>query len=179
MVNFLGKMLVVLVAIMSTMFLGVAIAVFSTHKNWDATIKEQDALKKKLNEQQEQFATQYKLNDGNIQIELASAEYQVIKLERERINWVLRNQELEEQLAVLRQNKLDLTNNIDETQQKNKELLTKNQQLQDEIATTQKSIGVAFDETVRATSELHDAKLKLEVQLERNAQLVEQAGGTE
>ena len=179
MINFLGKMFAVLVTVMSIVFLGAAIAVFVSHKNWKATIDEQNARIQELQAQQDTFTTQYKLNNANLQLELASAENQIVKLERERVDLMQRNEQVDQQLSDLKQQRRDLTTSIAQTQERNSELVTKNDQLQQDIAATQEAMGTAFDQAVRATSELHDAKLKLETELERNAQLVEQAGGTE
>lgn len=175
--NLLGKILVVLVALMSIAFLGVATAVFATHKNWSATIQEQNTQITELRTNLEELETDYKRVESNLDLELETAQQQVLKLESERVALIKRNAAALAQINDLGQKRRDLTNAVASTQVKNKQLAEENAQLHEEIASTMQATNAAFDATVEATSQLHEAKMKLEVELERNAQLVEQAGG--
>ncbi|MCO6046988.1 hypothetical protein NG895_24070 [Aeoliella sp. ICT_H6.2] len=175
--NLLGKILVVLVTLMSIAFLGVATAVFATHKNWSATMTNQNTQITQLRQDLETLETDYKRLESNLELEIDTAQQQVIKLENERAALANRNAAAQAQIDDLRQQRRDLTTAVASTQAKNKQLAETNAQLQQDIAGTMQATNAAFDETVRATSQLHEAKMMLETELERNAQLVEQAGG--
>lgn len=177
--NLLGKILVVLVALASIMFLGVSIAVFTTHKDWETTVKDQQTEIQELNAEKEKLSDAYKRYVSNLQLEIDSAEQQVLKLENERAALATRNQEVQAELDRLKQARRDLTAEVASVQDANKRIAEENQQLEQNIESNQQAINQAFDSTVAATSDLHEAKVKLEIELERNAQLVEQVGGNQ
>ncbi|WP_442483802.1 hypothetical protein [Aeoliella sp. SH292] len=175
--NLLGKILVVLVTLLAIGFLAVAITVFTTHKNWHAEIVGQNTQIATLNAQLERLKSDYKQTEGNLELELESAENQVVKLENERVALAQRNEQAQAQIDELAQQRRDLTTAVAQVQAINQRLGEENQQLQQTIASTLQATDAAFNETVKSTSELHEAKVMLESQLERNAQLVEQVGG--
>lgn len=195
--NLLGKILVVLVSLASIMFLGVSIAVFTTHKNWDVTVKDQQAEIQELNAETEKLSEAYKRYVSSLEQEIEAAQQQVIKLENERATLEARNNEVQAELERLRQTRRDLTSEVASVQASITQLIGRNEKpeaedpkdrpeqlgeidrLEREIDSNQQAINKAFDRAVAATSELHEAKIKLEIELERNAQLVEQVGGNE
>lgn len=177
--NLLGKILVVLVTLLAIGFLAVAITVFTTHKNWHAEIVGQNTRITELNAKLDRLKADYKRSEGNLDMELQTAEQQVIKLENERVALAQRNQQAQEQIDELKQQRRDLTTAVAEVQATNQRLGEENDKLQQDIASTLQVTDTAFNEAVRSTSELHEAKVMLESQLERNAQLVEQVGGNQ
>jgi chromosome segregation ATPase len=177
--NLFGKILVVLVTLLAIGFLAVAITAFTTHKNWHADIVGQNTQITALNAQLERLKSDYKRSEGNLELELESAQNQVIKLENERVALAQRNEQAQSQIDELAQQRRDLTTAVAQVQAINQRLGEENQQLQQTIASTLQATDAAFNETVKSTSELHEAKVMLESQLERNAQLVEQVGGNQ
>lgn len=175
--NLLGKIMVVLVALMSISFLGVATAIFATHKNWSATMQEQNAEITELRADLDTLQTDYKRVERNLALEIETAEQQAVKLERDRVALANRNAAKQAEIENLRQQGRDLTTALAGTQAKNKQLAETNAELQQDITSTMQATDAAFDATVEATSKLHEAKMMLETELERNAQLIEQAGG--
>lgn len=175
--NLIGKILVVIVTVMSIAFLGVAISLYATHNNWKATIEEQTAKIAELNTQLESLQTQYAQYDQNLDLELSAAEQQIRKLERERVALVSRNEEIRAEIENLQQQRRDNTTVIAATQAKNAQLASQNDDLEQDIDRTLTAMNNAFQGAVEATSELHEAKIKLETELERNAQLLEQVEG--
>jgi chromosome segregation ATPase len=175
--NLLGKMLVVVITVMSIAFMGVAIALYSTHNNWKATIDDQQATIADLNADLERLQTAYKQNATNLNLEIETAEQQVRKLERERVAIAGRNEAMRSEIETLKQERRDTTTAIANTQAAIQRLAEENAQIEQSIARTQVATNTAFDKAVDATSELHEAKIKLETELERNAQLLEQVQG--
>lgn len=175
--NLIGKILVVVITVMSISFMAVAFALYSTHTNWKAKIDDQTSTITELNTELETLETQYKRNVASLKLEIETAEQQVRKLERERVAIVAQNDDMRGKLESLKQDRRDVTAEIAKTQNTNKEIADKNIQLQQEIAATQTATDAAFTRAVEATSALHEAKMKLESELERNAQLLEQVQG--
>lgn len=175
--NFLGKLLVVLIAVMSIAFLGVAIVLYSTHNNWKVTIDEQQTTIADLSGELETLEKSYTQAARNLDLEIETAEQQVRKLERERVAIAARNEEKRAELETLQQQRRDTTTKIARTQVINRQLAEKNTSLRQDIASTLAATNTAFDKAVEATSDLHDAKIELETELERNAQLLEQLQG--
>ena len=175
--NLIGKFLVVLITVMSVAFLGIAISLFSTHHNWKATVDQQKATITELNADREALQTRYRQNVANLDLELDTAEQQVRKLERERVALFTQNESVNSEIDTLKQQRRDTTMAIAQTQTENKTLGERNDSLKQDIATTQTAMNTAFDQAVEATSELHEAKMQLEIELERNAQLLEQVQG--
>lgn len=177
--NLIGKILVVLVMLMSVSFLGVAIVVFSSHTNWKAKIDAQKEQIAELDASLEKLKTQYKVTDSSLQLEIESAEQQVLKLERERVALAARNMNAQAEIDALKQKRRELTADVASTQAAVEQLANENRKLQQDIGSNIEATNSTFTSAVEATSELHEAKMKLETQLERNAQLVEQVGASE
>lgn len=177
--NLFGKILVVLVMLLSVAFLGVAIAVFSSHTNWKAKIDAQKEQITELTADLDTLQTQYKVTDSNLQLEIEAAQHQALKLERERVALAGRNANAQSEIDTLKQERRDLTKAVADTQDTVKQLAGENRKLQQDIESNIEATNTAFTSSVEATSELHEAKMKLETQLERSAQLVEQVGASE
>jgi hypothetical protein len=172
--NLLGKIFVVMIVVMSLVFLGLAMAVYSAHKNWPAQVAQ---LKQQVNEtrsQLEQQISAHQQNAENLQLEKDTAEQQIRKLETERVALVSRLEDTQTEVNQLKQQNRDATTAVAATQQVSAELAKENLTLQKNIISTQEAADKAFDQTVQATGDLHEASTQLSTELERNQQLTEQ-----
>ncbi len=175
--NFIGKLLVVAITVTSVAFLGVAIVLYSSHHNWKATVDEQKATITSLRAEMGTLETKYKQDVRDLDLEIEAAEYQVRKLERERVALVARNAGAKGEIVSLNQVRRDTIKDIAQTQTRNQAIASRNAEIEQEIQSSQEATNAAFEAAVTATSELHGAKAKLEIELERNAQLLEQTQG--
>lgn len=172
--NLLGKIFVVMIVVMSLIFLGLAMAVYSAHKNWPAQVA---TLRQQVNDTRaelEQQVSRYQQDAENLQLEKDTAEQQIRKLESERVALVSRLEDTQTEVNQLKQQNRDATTAVAATQQVSAELAKENLTLQQNIIATQEAADRAFDQTVQATSELHEATIQAQTLIERNQQLTEQ-----
>ena len=99
------------------------------------------------------------------------AQQQIAKLANERDRLGNEINSLNTQLDLLTKQQTEATTAIAATQQQNEALSKTNQQLQSQMITAQEAADRAFSRVVDATSRLHDAKIKIDNQLERLNQL--------
>ncbi len=175
--NLIGKIFVVIIVVLSLLFMGLAMAVYSTHKNWLAAVNDQKDEINMLRSEHEQNTSKYRLAESNFRLEIDSAEQQVRKLESERVALVARNDVIQTEVNELKQANRDATAAVSSTQENNSQLARENVGLQTEIISAQEASDAAFAKTLVATSQLHDAAVKLNQEIERNAQLTEQVAG--
>ncbi|MGI9455677.1 MAG: hypothetical protein ACR2NU_03900, partial [Aeoliella sp.] len=175
--NLIGKIFVVIIVVLSVLFMGLSMAVYSTHKNWKAAVDTQKTEIDKIKNEYEQYKSQYGLVESNLRLEIDSAEQQVSKLESERVLRETQNVEIQEELKKLKEASRDATAAVASTQENNAQLARKNAGLQTDIITAQEASDAAFAKTLDATSKLHDAAIKLNAELERNAELTGQIAG--
>lgn len=175
--NLIGKIFVVIILLLSVLFMGLAMAVYATHKNWKATVDNQKAQIQTLTTNNQRLQSEYDLSVSELQREIDSAEQQVRKLESERVALNSLNEAIQEELGGLKQERREATAAVAATQANNERLAKENTGLQQEIIAAQEAADAAFQKTVAATSALHDASTKLDNMIERNRQLTEQAAG--
>jgi hypothetical protein len=175
--NWLGKVFVVLILIMSIMFMGLAMAVWATHKNWKATT---EALKTQLdtaNANNEQLKTEHNRRVEELDREKTAAEQQVVKLEAERASLVDRNNQIQTELDGYKQNQRDHIAAVASTQKINEGLATEVTGLRQQIRQEEQARDAAFTRTLEATEELHQVRNDLENATERSRQLTRKVAG--
>src|SRR5438874_994550 len=117
--NWLGKVFVVVILIMSLVFMGLAMAVYATHKNWRTV---SDDLKKKLTESQTlntALKTEHNSKVETLEREKTAVEQQVAKSEAERVSLAERLNLVQTELEGLRQNQRVAIAAVDSTQKIN------------------------------------------------------------
>lgn len=172
--NLIGKIFVVIIVVLSVLFMGLSMAVYSTHKNWYAAVQNQRQQLQDLQTELDRLKSQYQLVESNLQLEIDSAQQQIRKLESERVALVARNEDIQTAVNQLKQEQRDATQAVASTQANNAQLAQQNVELQQNIIAAQEAADRAFSTVVDKTSELHDTATKLNTELERNAQLTQQ-----
>jgi hypothetical protein len=175
--NWLGKVFVVLILIMSLVFMGLAMAVWATHTNWKQVI-EGTPNSKGLNAQLTDARTE---NDNlkalhNRRVEELTAEKEAIelqlrKLESERVALIARNTEMQAERDQLRQEQRDATAAVAATQANNDQLAAAATNLREQIRAEQLARDEAFKATLAATEELHRIRNDLETATKRQQEL--------
>jgi predicted RNase H-like nuclease (RuvC/YqgF family) len=179
----LWKVFVVLILIMSLVFMGLAMAVYATHKNWKAVIDGSPGspgMRQKLadaEQQNTQLIAQHNRKVEELEAEKDAAEQQVRKLETERAGLVTRNQGIQAELDKLNQDIADATAAVSATQANNDKLAAEVTNLRQQIRTAQQARDAAFKETLAATERLHQLTGEYETARERMEQLTQQVAG--
>src|SRR5207244_1006626 len=117
--NWLGKVFVVVILIMSLVFMGLALAVYATHKNWQQVSLD---LNKKLTDAKSENAklqTEHNRRVEDLEREKTIAEQQVAKLDAERVLLAEHNTSIQAELDGLRQNQSGHIAAFDATQKIN------------------------------------------------------------
>jgi hypothetical protein len=175
--NWLGKVFVVVILIMSLVFMGLALAVYATHKNWQQVSVD---LKKKLTDSQSENAklqTEHNRRVEDLEKEKTIAEQQVAKLDSERVSLNERYAQAQTELEGLRQNQRDHIAAVASTQKINEGLAGEVTELRTTIRKTIEARDSLFKKALDSTEELHKAAGEYNTTLERNKQLTKQVAG--
>jgi hypothetical protein len=175
--NWLGKVFVVIILILSLVFMGLALAVYATHKNWQTVSTE---LKKKLADAQAEntrLQTEHNRRVESLEREKTIAEQQLAKLETERVSLTERNTTIQAQLDMLQQNQRGHIAAFDATQKLNLGLVNDVTELRTKVKDAQQARDKLFKTALDATEELHKAAGEYNAARERNEQLTKQTAG--
>jgi signal transduction histidine kinase len=178
--NWLGKVFVVLILIMSVLFMGLSMAVYATHKNWKDVIEGPNGLNARLQQarqENEQLRAERNRTVEGLQAESTARQQQLAKLETERDGLVRRNTEIQAELDRLNQDIRDATAAVAATQANNDRLAAEATELRQSIREAQQARDAAFRETLAATEQLHQVVGQYETARERMEQLTRQVAG--
>jgi hypothetical protein len=178
--NWLGKVFVVLILIMSVLFMGLSMAVYATHKNWKNVIEGPNGLNARLQQARqdnEQLRAERNRTVEQLEAERTALEQQVRKLETERESLARRNVEIQAELDRLNQDIRDATAAVAATQANNDRLAAEATSLRQRIREAQQARDAAFRETLAATEQLHQVAGQYEIARERMEQLTQQVAG--
>ena len=134
--NWLGKVFVVVILIMSLVFMGLAMAVYATHKNWQLV---SEKLNKDLTQAQNenaQLKTEHNRRVEDLEREKTAAEQQAVKLEAERVALAASNAQIQTERDALIQNQRDHIAAVASTQKLNEGLAGEVAGLRQQIRTT-------------------------------------------
>jgi cell division protein FtsB len=181
--NWLGKVFVVLILIMSLVFMGLAMAVYATHKNWKEVIEGapgSPGLRTRLDQAQQE--NQKLVAERNRKVEELEGEKdaalrQVAQLESERTGLVTRNQSIQAENDKLTQDIAQATAAVSATQANNDKLAAEVTNLRQQIRTAQQARDAAFRETLESTEKLHQLIGQYETAQEHLQQLTQQVAG--
>jgi hypothetical protein len=170
----------VLILIMSLVFMGLAMAVYATHKNWKEIIDGQNGLKAQLdqaNAQNQTLTTQHNRKVEELDAEIQAAERRAVQLESERVALIARNAEMQAERDQLVQERRGATAAVAATQANNDKLAADAATMRQQIRDEQQARDAAFNATLAATEELHQLRNEYEAALERSQQLSQQNAG--
>jgi hypothetical protein len=180
--NWLGKVFVVLILIMSLVFMGLAMAVYATHKNWKEIIDGPNGLTAQLQQaetENRQLTDQHNRKVEELDAEIQAAVQQVSKLESERVALIARNAEMQAERDQLVQERREATAAVAATQANNEKLAADATTLRQQIREEQQARDAAFNATLAATEELHQLRNDYEAALERSQTLSRRSAGME
>jgi hypothetical protein len=172
--NFLGKVFVILIVVMSLIFLGLSMAVYSTHTNWKEKTTALNTELETARAENEQLKTAHNLKVQELDREKTAAEQQIAKLETERSSLVTTNAQIQKQLDVLEQNQRGQLAAVASTQDLNQKLTAEVTGLRTQVRTEEQARDDAFTKALNATEQLHQSRNKFESAEERSRQLTAQ-----
>ncbi len=175
--NWLGKVFIVLIFLMSVVFMALSMAVYATHKNWKAVA---DSLQTQLQTAQTEntnLKTAHNRRVEELTAENEAAEQQVRKLETERVALADRNVQIQTELDALRANERQQLATLTATQDLNKGLTAEVTTLRQQIRDEQQARDAAVAATLTATEQFHQVKSDYETARQRGEQLVKQVSG--
>jgi len=161
-------------------FMGLAMAVYATHKNWKEVIDGPNGLRAQLdqaNQENTQLTQLHNLREEELTAEKLAAERRLAQLEQERVNLVERNVQIQTELDELKQERRDATAAVAATQANNDQLAAAANELRQQIRNEQQARDRAFAVTLAATEELHQLRNEYEAARERAEQLTRQVAG--
>lgn len=178
--NFLGKIFVVLILIMSIVFMSLAMVVYATHKNWKEVVEGPNGLRNQLQtltQEKERLTLAHNRRVEELDALKTSAEQQVSKLETERVALLDRNSQIQTELDQLKAERRDATAMVAATQQNNDRLSVEVTGLRGQIRDEQQARDLAFSQTLAATEQLHQIAGEYQSAKERQQQLTQQVAG--
>jgi len=183
-VNFVGKIFVVLITVMSLVFMAFAVAVYSTHKNWrDVVMNPSQAPGKPLGLKPQLDQARTENNNLQLQIEglkksieteLAGRRTQVAKLEQEKADLTQRRDELQRaQAAEVEQTRRAIAA-MEATQKTLEKLRDEVTGLRAKIVEVSQDRDKHFARMVELTDQLQQADGRLKLLEARNTEMLEQ-----
>ena len=175
--NWLGKVFVVLILLMSVIFMALSMAVYATHKNWKTVADGLQTQLQTATQESEQLKTAHNRRVEELSTEREAAEQQVRKLETERVSLADRNVQIQTELDQLKQQQREQIASVSSTQELNKGLVTEVTGLRQDIRTEQQARDAAVAATLTATEQLHQVKGDYETARTRTEQLMKLTSG--
>lgn len=172
--NLIGKIFVAVILLLSVVFMILAMATYSTHKNWKNAYTTANTKLTQTNAQLQRNDSAHKLQVEEMQQKIDSANQLVRNLQSERQALVSRNEDIQTEINDLKQERRDATAAVTSTQANNERLANENVTLQGETIAAQEAADRSFQTTVEATAELHDASVKLANTAELSDELTQQ-----
>ncbi|MEX0676039.1 MAG: hypothetical protein WD063_03120 [Pirellulales bacterium] len=172
--NFIGRIFVVLIFVMSLVFMSFAVAVYGTHQNWKAEVEKQKELVRIAREKLDEAETEKKKIEADLTREINAREQALAKLETERKGLATQRDELAKERDALFIKDQEAVVALKAAQQNLERLTNEVEGLRKEIRLAQDERDKAFDRTVELTDQIHQEQGEVKRLEERNIQLAAQ-----
>ena len=176
--NLVGKILIVLILLMSLTFMGFAVSVYSTHQSWlDAVNNPQNGYKVKLAAMtlsRDQKEAQIKELDERRKAEVAARQDKLTSAETERNQLRAEHDALKNEYATLVQQARASVATMETVQQTLKDMRTEVNGLRKNIHESQQDRDEKFKEVVKLTDDLNQSQSELKRLKAQSAVLSEQ-----
>jgi hypothetical protein len=175
--NWLGKVFVVVILIMSVVFMSLSMAVYAMHKNWKTEAERLSASLTQLKAEKAQLETTHNQRVQELEREATAEKQRAVALETEKVALDTSNKQLQTELDSLRQNQRDHIAAVASTQEINKTLAGEVGDLRGLVRQEQQKRDSLFKQALDATEALHQAHGEYNATRERNAELTKQVAG--
>ena len=169
--NLVGKIFTVLILLMSVLFMGFSVAVYSAHKNWRDVVMNPEAsagkdlgLKFQLENNRarnQELKDQLDKLDGELAGEKAAKQQALAKLETENVELNTERDQLNREHAKLKEAEREAVVAMQATQETLAGLRKEVDKLKEDIDKAQKDRDVQFKSALGLTDELHQAVSEL------------------
>jgi len=175
--NWLGKVFVVVILIMSLVFMGLSMAVYATHKNWKTETEKLAKQNTDLKAEKSALISTHNRQVEELEREKTAASQQAVKLEAERVSLADRNLQIQTERDGLVQNQREHIAAVASTQALNQNLNTEVAALRVNVRAEQQKRDGLFKKALDATEQLHQAAGDYNSARERSEQLTKQVAG--
>ena len=172
--NFIGKIFVVLIFIMSIIFMALSAVVYGTQRNWEDAAKAKETELQEARQNFDALKDQYNRLESELESQVAAQLQQVRKLESERSQLVQSNQRIQAEIDQLTEANREATAAVTATEQNNARITTENEGLRTEIRQEQSDADEAFRRAIAAVEQVNKLQGQLEIVGERSEQLTMQ-----
>lgn len=181
--TFFGKILVFLIMVMSLLFLGFSVAVYSANQNWQLAVTNEKnpaappGLKQKLEqlkEQQAQDAATQQRYINDINLEAKTKAEQAAKFETENVQLAARIAALEAENTKLADQSREAVAAMSTLQQKSEALADDSKKIREENIAISRTRDEHFGEVVRLTDQLNQQRAELERLEKRSRELTKE-----
>lgn len=172
--NFIGKIFVVFIFIMSIIFMTLAAVVYSTHQDWQ---QQAQAARERLQEAQaeaQRKETEFNRIKSELEAQKEASLQQVRKLESERDTLAGQTTNLQREVDELRGQWAEAAAAVEGTQRASNLTAEENQQLRTRVTETLAQADQATNKALDAVDKLHNTQRELEVAVERGSALLEE-----
>jgi hypothetical protein len=173
--NFLGKVFIVLVAVLSIVFMTFAIAVYATHKNWRDLATNLQTRLTEANNEMTALKSQHDRLVEQIQAEVTARQQQAAKLESERSQLAQTNVAMQTQLDELNRQQSAQLAAFSATQKNNEDLSAQVAELSRQKRDSELARDASYAQMLAATEARNVLVGQLETATQRNMQLTSQA----
>ncbi|HEX3602239.1 MAG TPA: hypothetical protein VHU84_18950 [Lacipirellulaceae bacterium] len=175
--NWLGKVFVLVIVIMSLVFMGLSMAVYATHKNWKTESEKLNTELTTAKAEKEAEITKRNQLVENYEREKTNQTQQIVKLEAEESAQAERVVQMQTELDGLKQHEREHIAAVASTQAINQTLAGEVGDLRQKVRTEQQTRDRVFKTALDATEQLHQSAGQYERALEENKQLTKQVAG--
>lgn len=172
--NFIGKIFVWLILIASIVFMTLAAAVYATHRNLEAALKQTESQLTEAKTRYDQLDTEFKRSTTSLEQRVEEQEQQVRKLETERVALETRNNAIQAEVDQLKETRREAVAAVAATEQNNARITQENEGLREDIRNNESAADEAFRKALAAVEELNQLQGQIENVGERNADLTQQ-----
>lgn len=172
--NFIGKILVVLIFVMSVVFMSFAVAVYGTHQNWKAESEKQKGLVDIARTKLDEAEAEKKKLDAELTQVISAREQALAKLETERVQLAAQRDEVVKERDALLVKDKEAVVALKAAQQNLERLTGEVEGLRTEIRTAQGERDKQFAQVVELTDQIHQAQGEVTRLTERGLQLAQQ-----
>jgi hypothetical protein len=175
--NWLGKVFVVVILLMSVMFMTLSMAVYAMHKNWKQTADNLNTQLTQLKAEKANLESAHRQRLEDLEREATAATQRAVTLEQEKVALDTTSKQQQAELDTLRQNQRDHIAAVASTQAINQTLAGEVGDLRGKIREEQQKRDRVFKQALDATEALHQAAGEYNAARERSEQLTKQVSG--
>lgn len=172
--NLIGKIFVAIILLLSVIFMILAMAAYSTHKNWQTAYATANNQLRQTQDELQRANSKHILDVEELQIKLDEAVQRNAELLTKNTDLTAEKKDIQEALTELTQQSSDQDAAVKSTQANNERLANENVEFQQVTIAAQEAADRAFQKTVEATADLHDAAVKLANEEEKTGDLTQQ-----